>query len=255
MNKKTTAEQLTNSDWNFPMHTLPHLTSSQKSFVNNEFLGKRSLANYNERVEFLGLTGLTRVLDAGCGMGQWAIALGMQNKEVVGIDIDASRLYVGDQLAKANGLDNVSFENSALEKTPFEDNSFDAVFCYSVIMFTNISETLAEFRRILKPNGKVYAMTDLWPWYYDMVKKDKRNIKAIAKMGVKSVLQSKKYFFSEKWFVKQFEKAGFVNVKSELEGFASFNENSGKPSENIIFYESMLNNKKALIEVIAHNPS
>lgn len=41
----------------------------------------------------------------------------------------------------------------SIEKLPFPDQSFDIVIAESVTAFTNISKTLNEYYRVLKPNG------------------------------------------------------------------------------------------------------
>ncbi len=249
-------KELKKSDWAFPMELFPLLSKRDLDFVSNEFTEKRSCENYLKRIKHLGITNCDRVLDAGCGMGQWSVAFAKLNNKVEGIDVDSGRLFVANELIKSTKLESkVNFQYASLEEIPFQANSFDAVFCYSVIMLTSVKKSLKEFNRVLKPGGKLYVMTDLWPWYLRMIRKDARSIYSILKMAILQITMSKKYFFSEKWFLKQVKNAGFENIDSKLEGYASFVANSASPTPDIIFYNSLEGKKKALIEIIANKPS
>jgi len=99
----------------------------------------------------LGFAGLGNVLDAGCGFGQWTIALAALNESAVGMDILRSRVAHGHFQCEEG-----TFLVGSIENIPFADGFFDAVFCFSAILFTDISKTLKEFWRVLRPGGKLY---------------------------------------------------------------------------------------------------
>lgn len=241
--------QVKEAGWQFPNYLYNCLSSSQQSFVVDEFTGKRTLANYKKRLQHLGFEEMDNVLDAGCGMGQWSYALAQLNKNVEGVDIDAGRLIVATELAKNGGLTNVNFQNSGLEQLPFADNSFDAVFSYSVIMFTHMPSSFNEFYRVLKPGGKMYVMTDLWKWYFKLLKKDKKSIIPIALMLIRTIMGSKrKILFGKNWFVKQIKKAGFSTIECYKEGDATFNFNQSEEAK-VAFYPN--ETIEDLLEVIA----
>lgn len=75
----------------------------------------------------------TKVLDCGCGYGQWSLALAKHNKLVYGIDIQEKRIQIAQRIGKELLVDNVLFQVASAEDLPFRDNIFDFVFCYSVI--------------------------------------------------------------------------------------------------------------------------
>ncbi|MCE3229979.1 MAG: Methylase involved in ubiquinone/menaquinone biosynthesis-like protein [Bacteroidetes bacterium] len=131
------------------------LGENDYKFLNRVFSGDQS--NYIKRLENIGFDNLDTVLDAGCGFGQWSFAMAKLNKKVVGIDASSERLLVANEMAKDSGVNNIEFQYGLIDKTNFEDNSFDAIFCYSVILVTDYKAALKEFYRILKPGGKLYV--------------------------------------------------------------------------------------------------
>ena len=52
---------------------------------------------YIERLQAIGFTEHSHVLDAGCGYGQWSLAMAEMNKEVSACDISQLRIdFLGD---------------------------------------------------------------------------------------------------------------------------------------------------------------
>jgi len=117
---------------------------------------ERPLGYYEARIERLGLAGAGVVLDAGCGIGQWSLALALHNDEVHGIDRVPERLAIGELLARAHGADNVHFTDGDLEGLPYADATFDAVVCYGVFMFLQQERAMCELARTLRPGGRLY---------------------------------------------------------------------------------------------------
>lgn len=125
-----------------------------------EFLDRvfsKSLDVYRLRLKQYGFEKNRRVLDAGCGFGQWALALAMSNARVDAVDVAGDRLIVLDALAHALGLDNVSAKHGSLDALPFEDGQFDALFCYGAIFLTDWRRAVREFARVLEPGGRIYV--------------------------------------------------------------------------------------------------
>ena len=162
-------EALRSSGWLVPSHTYDCLSNYEKDFLKTEFTGVNSLNYYICRLQELGLEATSSVLDAGCGMGQWSIALSRLNNHVTGTDINVGRLLAAKDISDAMNITNVEFKYSSAESSPFADNSFDVVFCYGVFMFTNMPEALAEYFRILKPGGKIYLNVNSFGWYLHLL--------------------------------------------------------------------------------------
>jgi methylase of polypeptide subunit release factors len=68
------------------------------------------LGRYFKRLERIKFQNLKSVLDAGCGYGQWAIALSMMNQRVLACDIDQDRLLFLEKLINLLGIKNIKLD-------------------------------------------------------------------------------------------------------------------------------------------------
>jgi SAM-dependent methyltransferase len=93
------------------------------------------------------------VLDAGCGSGAFSGFLAGMGFAVTGLDISDEMIA----LAKAN-ITNVRFLAGDIFRAPLPESSFDIVFCGGVLHHVpgRLRECALEFRRVLKPGGRVY---------------------------------------------------------------------------------------------------
>ena len=96
------------------------------------------------------------VLDAGCGPG--SITMGFSQVVapgiVTGIDADAEQIIRANSLARQLDLSNTSFSVADIYQLPFDDQSFDAVFCHNVFMhIANPEAAMDELFRVCKPGG------------------------------------------------------------------------------------------------------
>lgn len=133
-----------------------------------KFLGRiygGDMNRYRDRLRAIEIENLEHVLDAGCGMGQWTYCLADLNKEVSAIELDKTRLDVARDVLENSGKRNVDFVGGSVDNLPFESESFNAVFSYSVVYYTDYTRTLAEFYRVLKPGGRLYFSTNGPGWY------------------------------------------------------------------------------------------
>jgi ubiquinone/menaquinone biosynthesis C-methylase UbiE len=95
-----------------------------------------------------------RVLVVGCGLGDDAIRLAAMGAEVYAIDLSPE--IVGVARARASRLRvKLTFDVMAAERLAFADNSFDAAFFVDILHHVDVSLAVAEFCRVLKPNGLV----------------------------------------------------------------------------------------------------
>ncbi|HLJ57940.1 MAG TPA: class I SAM-dependent methyltransferase [Chthonomonadaceae bacterium] len=97
-----------------------------------------------------GAQGGQRTLDVGCGQGDLCIELAALGCDVVGVEIDEA-LVAG---CRARGIEAV---RGAAEQLPFPDASFDRIVCSVVVPYTDERKAIAEWARLLRPGGTVYA--------------------------------------------------------------------------------------------------
>ena len=96
------------------------------------------------------------ILDIATGTGDLAILMTQTNaKKIIGLDISAGMLEVGNQKIKDRNLSNtIEMVLADSENMPFEDHYFDAItVAFGVRNFENLEKGLAEILRVLKPNG------------------------------------------------------------------------------------------------------
>ena len=100
-----------------------------------------------------------RILDAGCGTGNFSIKLAKKGVDVTGTDISQGMLDFAIQKAKLQNLD-IDFIRANAGDLPFNDDSFDAaVAVTSFEFFDNIQEKADEIFRVVKPGGRVVIGT------------------------------------------------------------------------------------------------
>ena len=114
-----------------------------------------------ERPAMLALAGDVsgrRILDAGCGSGPLSAALRDRGAVVTGVDVSAQMLA----LARRRLGDDVALHAVDLkDPLPFDDDAFDVVAASLVLHYLeDWAPTLAEFRRVLSPGGRLIASVD-----------------------------------------------------------------------------------------------
>ncbi|KAH8678511.1 ubiE/COQ5 methyltransferase [Xylariales sp. PMI_506] len=102
-----------------------------------------------------------RVLDVGCGPGSITIDIAeiACQGSVIGVDSVASVLDQARSLAAQRGATNIEFQGPVdANALPYEDETFDVVFCHQVLQHVNDPiGILREMRRVVKPGGYVAA--------------------------------------------------------------------------------------------------
>ena len=104
-------------------------------------------------VRFLQAVPNGRLLDVGCGAGEWLVSMHELGWQVEGVDFDCQAV----EAARQSG---VPAKCGSLQHQAFLDNSFDAITLNHVIEHVpDPAETVAECARILKPGGKLVLLT------------------------------------------------------------------------------------------------
>tara|TARA_Y100000310_G_scaffold338921_1_gene429956 strand:- start:1581 stop:2303 length:723 start_codon:yes stop_codon:yes gene_type:complete len=103
---------------------------------------------------FYNLPKNSQVLEAGCGAGNYVIALTNIGHNVFGLEIDEKRIKIAQDYMEKYNLNPKKIIQGDLQKLPFKDNQFDAIFCHGVIEHIKHSEeAVKEMTRVLKNKG------------------------------------------------------------------------------------------------------
>jgi len=102
------------------------------------------------------------LLDCGCGPGSLTVGFAqlLAPGRVIGIDRETEQLTAAIAWAEENNLDNLRFDAGDVYALPFDDASFDIVFCSAVLGSVSKPERVVqEMVRVLKQGG-IIAMKE-----------------------------------------------------------------------------------------------
>jgi SAM-dependent methyltransferase len=163
------------------------------------------------------------VHESGCGLGQWLIYLhriGYEN--LYGIDFAQKTIQRVQKLYPF-----IHFKYGNIKKTDYDDDTFDALLTWSVVDHlgrTDLSDTLDDYRRILKKEGLIFIAVPYKNWLYyspwlKLVKIVFNNRKFRKLIGLKEIKgQFIQYFFSRKELISLLKKRKFEIVKEMYNG-------------------------------------
>ncbi|MDQ0792832.1 class I SAM-dependent methyltransferase [Streptomyces sp. B1I3] len=103
-----------------------------------------------------------RVLELGCGAGQWSGALAAEGATVVGLDLSEAQLAAA---ARAMGAARYALVQGAAEQLPFAANSFDLVFCdFGGLSWAPPHLAVPQAARVLGRGGRL-VFNVASPWF------------------------------------------------------------------------------------------
>lgn len=209
---------------------------------------------YKKRLEDIGFLDKNVVLDAGCGFGQWSLALSELNKLVYAVDLQEDRIKNCLKINNYCKKNNIFLGLNSIENLSFMNESFDAIFCYSVIYSADFDKAIKEFYRILKPQGKLYFVSNGLGWYLkSLFEKTTTNFNK-RKHAINSIISSLEFqifrqkkadyslILSQDEIRKQLESVGFKKVIIKEEGFLSKENNIISQSayrKKILFFSNV----------------
>jgi ubiquinone/menaquinone biosynthesis C-methylase UbiE len=104
----------------------------------------------------LGPAPIGRVLEVACGPGIVAEVIAPLVSELVCIDATPEMLALAEARIEKCGRSNVTFHEAFAEALPFGADEFDVIVTrLSFHHFDDIKAVLAEFRRVLRPQGRL----------------------------------------------------------------------------------------------------
>lgn len=105
--------------------------------------------------EWLGDLRGRRVLELGCGPGDYTIMLARRGAHVTAIDIAPASAQLTRRRAAAHQLEaSVTVRLSAAESLPFVAGSFDLVVGFGLLHHADAGALAPEIRRVLAPGGR-----------------------------------------------------------------------------------------------------
>ena len=146
-----------------------HLESGSRAFFQEVERYRFDKLDYlEETVKFDSFNG-QRVLDVGCGLGTDTSRFASGGAEVTAIDIAPRAIEMARENFKQRGLAG-HFEVMDGEAMGFDDNTFDFVYCHTVLHFTKTPAAMVnEIHRVLKPGGRALMMAiNRRSWLYFM---------------------------------------------------------------------------------------
>jgi len=151
------------------------------------------------------------VLDVACGRGAVlfpaAEHVGAKGK-AIGIDLAEGMARETELEIQRRGLTQAQARQMDAENLDFPASFFDFVLCgFSLQFFPHLNRALSEFRRVLKPNGRVAVTTwadddSRWDWFDDL----RTAYGAVVKLGSQSLDKAE---VVQKWF----SDAGFRDIQ------------------------------------------
>ena len=166
------------------------------------------------------------VLDVATGTADFAIEnLGSGAQKVIGIDISAGMLKVGEEKIKNKKLqDKISLQLADSENLPFEDNYFDAITVgFGVRNFEHLEVGLSEILRVLKPGGKClilefskpkkFPVKNIYNFYFKNILPTVGKLVSKDSAAYTYLPESVNAFPDGKNFTDILEKVGFSNTK------------------------------------------
>lgn len=135
----------------------------EKCFADSEFNFKFSPGeNLLEIMERLKKNKSRRVLDLGCGLGRWSIALARAGFQIKAVDISSEAIKRVQKWAEKEGL-YIETQVSPAQELDSERDGFDAVICNSVLDHMPLAEAqkvMFHLKNVLRPDGIAYVSFD-----------------------------------------------------------------------------------------------
>jgi ubiquinone/menaquinone biosynthesis C-methylase UbiE len=140
--------------------------------------GQQFPAYYREFYELAQIKAGNRVLDVGCGRGEFVLFCALQGAIATGVDYSSGAIEIANGLkelvAKGRG-DNSIVQRSIFQQVdakalPFPDGEFDVIVSRAFVEHLHqweFLQVLKECKRVLKLNGSLVIATHPNVWYRD----------------------------------------------------------------------------------------
>jgi ubiquinone/menaquinone biosynthesis C-methylase UbiE len=118
-------------------------------------MGPSMRGEHRIALKMLSLTAGERVLDVGCGPGNFTRIFARAVGDGVVVGLDASRTMLARAVHETND-DNVAYLRGDASALPFRDASFNAICCFAALyLIERPMRAVDEIARVLAPGGRV----------------------------------------------------------------------------------------------------
>ena len=166
-------------------------------------------------------------LDAGCGIGDYAVRLAKRGMRVVAVDFAENVLKMARENVERSGLqDRIKIQHENLLSLSFDDEMFDAVLCWGVLMhIPDVERAIAELARVVRRGGVVvisegnmYSLEATLGWAL-------RRVLGTTRAEVRRPPAGREYWATTSagvlvtreadihWLIARFEGAGFTLIR------------------------------------------
>jgi SAM-dependent methyltransferase len=118
---------------------------------------------HRDMIDWLNITGSTRILGVGCGAGGVTRLLaeaGRADSYITALDVESDFLAAAKKLLKDMPYA-ITYQAGSLDELPFAEGQFELIWCSRVVH--HMRDQLAavrELRRVLKPGGRLVLRED-----------------------------------------------------------------------------------------------
>lgn len=100
------------------------------------------------------------VLEVGCGSGSTALLLAPSVRHMTATDISRRMIEIGEEKARDQNVQNVTFRQAPLPDETLAPESLDAILCYNTLhLVTDLPAVLRNLRGALRPGGVFISKT------------------------------------------------------------------------------------------------
>jgi SAM-dependent methyltransferase len=159
----------------------------------------------------LDLSDGDRVLDVGCGPGNFTREFASATPNGLVVGLDASRTMLAEAVRQPT-RDNVAYLRGDACALPFRDGSFDAVCCFAALyLIEEPGRALDEIARVLAPGGRVALLASL----------NRGPLPAGATSAVVRALSGVRIFGRDE-LTRGLRRRGLTAVEQRVAGFGQF---------------------------------
>jgi len=172
-------------------------------------------------LKLLGNLNYKRILDLGCGNGEFCKAMKVKGGKVTGVDGSASMIKLARQILPLSEFQVLDLRK---EKLPFLPSSFDIVTAKLFLMYLpSLTNVLKDINRILKNNGllAIDLIHPLRPFIFSskiITKKYLVRQPYLKESSGKIVFSEEKFDFFYRpisWYLNKITSCGFIFLKSQ----------------------------------------